>query len=930
MRTLPLLTLIVLSLPVSAQYRVTTSVSGPAGRPVATSAGTAVAFHPSRVLVRFKHGAPHGFLPGSGNARGFANDSNLFVVDNPGGASVTDVIAAYKNNPNVQRVEPDYLVHAVATPTDPMWAQQWDMTKIAAPAAWNTQTNAGNIVVAIIDTGIDYTHLDLQANLWADPVNVNNHGFNCIGGICNPGGQDDFGHGTHVAGTIGAVANNGLGIAGLNWTVQLLSMKFLDANGSGAISDAVAAFQKILALKNSGINIRVTSNSWGGGGFSQELKDAMTAVEAAGVIDICAAGNSGVNADVSPMYPAAYDNRGIVSVLASDVNDVGAGFTNYGLASVDIAAPGVSTLSTVPTGSCALCDASGYKLLSGTSMATPHVSGVAAALLQLKPGLSAAEARDILLDPASYDALTDARAKSTSTGGRLNFAKTLVNSRMNTPIALNNFPTLTMGPNVTVNSGGAVNLSASASDPDAADVPNLRMSWDRMISTGTQWLFGYELNLLFPAPSGSSTSFVAPVIARAATVPYTAGVADNRGGGAFGMNFVTVNPSASPGNPPAGALSLSSSSIPVGATLGVTYSVSDPEGGPVYWDLWAAGLNGASGVCCYSGTTAGLTFNSPGVYRIRTQAIDRELNISDRPSAIVNVGGATGVPPLASAVFDKLSGPAPLTVNIDMSGSTDSDGTVQWYYFLCNNGFAAGTQNPKGSCTFNDPGSYWIELQIQDNSGYVDLISAYAVATSPTGGGDQTPPAVSIVTPTEGASVSGTVNLTASASDASGIAKVEYHLGTAGGTLIGSSTTGPNYTVAWNTTSVTAGAYKLYAVAFDTANNMGTSAARNVTVTAPPPPARPAARFDSPANGSNVPKKGTVTIKTSISNSPTFGVARVEISVDNSLKCSPTVGPSYTCNWNVPAPPKSYQLKAVAYDTQGVAGPAATITVNAK
>src|SRR5206468_5966792 len=159
----------------------------------------------------------------------------------------------------------------------------------------------------------------------------------------------------------------------------------LDASGSGFISDAVVAFEQVTALKQQGVNVRVTSNSWGGGGFSQALKDAMAQGEAAGILHVCAAGNSGQNADSTPMYPAAYDNRGIISVLASDQNDVGAGFTNYGLASVDIAAPGVSTLSTVPTTSCTLCDPSGYKLLSGTSMATPHVSGVLAAMFHKNP-----------------------------------------------------------------------------------------------------------------------------------------------------------------------------------------------------------------------------------------------------------------------------------------------------------------------------------------------------------------------------------------------------------------------------------------------------------------------------------------------------------------------------------------------------------------
>src|SRR5262249_49373153 len=157
--------------------------------------------------------------------------------------------------------EPDFEVEAVDTlPTDPLWSQQWDMAKIQAPAAWTIHNNASDVVVAVVDTGIDYTHLDLKTNAWTDP-GTGGHGFTCIGSCVN-GGFDDNGHGTHVAGTIGAAANNGNGIAGINWSVKLLPIKFLDLNGSGFISDAVLAFNKIAQLKSS-VNIRVVNNSWG-------------------------------------------------------------------------------------------------------------------------------------------------------------------------------------------------------------------------------------------------------------------------------------------------------------------------------------------------------------------------------------------------------------------------------------------------------------------------------------------------------------------------------------------------------------------------------------------------------------------------------------------------------------------------------------------
>ena len=447
--------------------------------------------------------------------RAFPGDRDLYLVINPPGLSTAEVLRRYRANPNVVYAEPDYVLQAVeTTPNDPLWSQQWDMVKIAAPAAWGAtppQTDAGNVVVVVIDTGVDYTHPDLQGNLWSDPSDTSQHGFTCINGVCVAGGVDDHGHGTHVAGTIGAVGNNGIGIAGINWSVQILSIKFLNAGGSGYTSDAILAFNKATELKQQGVNIRITSNSWGGGGFDQSLKDAMAAAEDAGIVNVCAAGNNNQNADGAPMFPAVYENRGILSVLATDTNDAGAGFTNFGLASVDLAAPGVNTISTVPTTTCALCDPSGYKLLSGTSMATPHVSGVLAALFHQNPALTAYQARDLLLDPQSYDALANPKAQTSSTGGRLNFAKALANPLLLNPV-LNNFPTLAIGPDVFASAGSQVNLTATASDPDGDP---LRLAWVKSgSSTSSLWLFGWMLNSIFPNPSGSSVSFSAPSFAR--------------------------------------------------------------------------------------------------------------------------------------------------------------------------------------------------------------------------------------------------------------------------------------------------------------------------------------------------------------------------------------------------------------------------------
>src|ERR1051326_5955188 len=577
-------------------------------------------FHPDHTLVRFRPGAAPLLHPAYRHTVPFCGVPGLFLVNNPPGLSVAEAVKRYHADPNVLYAEPDFYVQAVTTtPTDPLWSQQYDMVKIAAPSAWDTQTNAGDVIVAIIDTGIDFTHPDLQGNLWTDPGNSTTHGFTCMNGTCSPGGNDDFGHGTHVAGTIGALANNGTGISGINWKVQLLSIKFIDAKGNGLISDAALAFNKVLSLMQQGFNIRVTNNSWGGGDFSQTLKDAMSQVETAGAVNVCAAGNSGVNADLSPMYPAAYENRGIISVLASDQNDVGAGFTNYGLASVDIAAPGVNTLSTVPATSCTLCDPSGYKLLSGTSMATPHVSGVLAAMFHKNPALTASQARDLVLVPASYDALRDTLASTTSTGGRLNFAKSIANPLLFSP-KLNNFPVLSMSPNVSVAAGGQVTLTASATD---ADNDPLRMGWTKSANAGSLWLFGSTLHSLFPNGGGNSVSFTAPSPARPAVMTYDASVADGRGGGAHVREYVTVSPSANPGQPPSGTLTVSPTTAPAASTINVSFPASDPEGGPISWDLWIGMPGTTSGFCCYGASSSSLPPTTGGVYRSSTRATAR-------------------------------------------------------------------------------------------------------------------------------------------------------------------------------------------------------------------------------------------------------------------------------------------------------------------
>ena len=899
-----------------------TSVSAD-GTAVSVASPAAPAFAPGRVIVRFRDQPT--FLEGTGPAAALVARDHVYLATTPKGLSVAATVARYLRMPGVVYAEPDYLVSTLATPNDPLYpANQWDMTKISAPAAWDTHNDSSSVVVAVIDTGIDYTHPDLQANLWSDPTNPGVHGYTCSGGTCVAGGQDNHGHGTHVAGTIGAATNNGIGVAGVNWKVQLLSIKFLDANGSGSVSDAVAGFNLLRTLKLGGVNIRVTNNSWGGGGYSQALKDAMTALEvtpgAPSTLDVCAAGNSGVNADFTPMYPAAYDNRGIVSVLASDSNDLGASFTNYGLASVDLAAPGVGIYSTAATGTCSLCDASGYRSLSGTSMASPHVAGVAAAMLSLHPSLTAAEARDALLRPASYDALADPRARSTSTGGRLNFAKVLANSGFYANPTLNTFPTVTVGPDAYVNAGGTVNFSQSSGDLDG---DALRSVVGRgPVSSGTAWLFGYGLTQVFP----QSVPFTAPALARTGAMSYDTSVSDDRGGGASGRNWAVVAPVASPGSAPTGVLTVPATAA-VGANVTVSFTASDPDGGPVAWEVWYSGAGGSSGLCCLVGTSVTRTFSTAGVYRVAVQGIDRELQVTPVYTAVIVVGTATGIPPIAAATTDVESGTAPLTVNVDMSASVDPDGSITNYFIGCGTGFTAGQSGAKGSCTFSTPGVYWMLLQVRDSSGFMGLVSKYVVVT-PSGSPapDTTPPTVAISSPVAGATVTGPVLVQATAADAggSGLKEVEYFLDAPTGTSLGTSAVAP-FAVSWNSDLASTGSHTIWAVARDNAGNA--SAATSVAVTVFRPTL--AAVSLSPAGPLTVARRSTTTFTATITNTPTYPIARVDFVIGGVVSCSDTTA-TYSCVWRAPSGARTLTVVARVYDTQGNLTSSNSVSVRVK
>jgi subtilisin family serine protease len=333
-----------------------------------------------------------------------------------GDITAEEAIARLRSDPRVRVAEPDYIVHTQdSVPNDPYFGYQWALQNlgqgyypstcrtcskpgadISATKAWELTAGSSQVVVAVIDTGVDYNHPDLAANILRDNSGKV-VGYDYVNMDDDP--MDDFGHGTHCAGTIGAVGNNGIGVAGVCWNVKIMPLKFLGASGSGNTSDAVSCID--FAISH---GAHILSNSWGGGGFSQLLLDAIRRAEKAGILFVAAAGNGAMDIDQGGFYPAGYarDASNVISVAATDAYDVLASFSNYGPRTCDVAAPGVSIYSTVPSGSCPLCSSSGYAYMSGTSMATPHVAGAAALIMARYPTASVRELRARLLYSADH------------------------------------------------------------------------------------------------------------------------------------------------------------------------------------------------------------------------------------------------------------------------------------------------------------------------------------------------------------------------------------------------------------------------------------------------------------------------------------------------------------------------------------------------
>lgn len=436
------------------------------------------------LLVKFKSGVVSSSslkahqAVGASVTKKFSIVHNLELVKLPQGLSVKDAITRYMSDPDVEYAEPNYIKHAATIvakdiianqviPNDQYFGQQWALRNtgqfaggtpgadIKATTAWNISKGSG-VIVAVLDSGIDYNHPDLVGNIWTNPgetsctdgIDNDNNGFidDCKGGdftrcaefdqkgVCiihkNRDGDpmDDYGHGTHVAGIIGAVGNNSLGITGVMWTVQLMAVKILNAQGEGTAGDEIDGIEYAVAN-----GAKIINASFGGSEFIASERDA---IANSAVLFITAAGNDGTNNDLTPFFPASYTNPpygglpNIISVASTSQNDIRSSFSNFGLNSVHVAAPGEYILSTVPIGLtsfapsfCTNSSAAGYDFCSGTSMAAPHVSGLAGLLYSYYyTGFNYSQIRTMIF---RYVDPQPSLSGWIATGGRINAFKAL-------------------------------------------------------------------------------------------------------------------------------------------------------------------------------------------------------------------------------------------------------------------------------------------------------------------------------------------------------------------------------------------------------------------------------------------------------------------------------------------------------------------------
>ena len=644
------------------------------------------------------------------------------------------LIENYRKSRLFERVDFARRCFPDVTPNDPLYPQLWGMARIQAAAGWD-KTRSSDVVVAVIDTGVDYNHPDLRDNLWIGPQGE--HGYTASGGIIAAGGQDDHYHGTHVAGIIGAVGNNGIGVAGINWRIQLASFKFIGAGGFGYDLDAALCIEQMVALKEAGYNIRVSNNSWGAPGESAILEDAFRLAQEAGILNVCAAGNDGKNTDDEPFFPAAIPLEGIVSVQASDRSDRKAHFSNYGETTTHLLAPGIGILSTKLNGD--------YWELSGTSMASPHVAAVCAALFGLNPAMTPKQCKTVLLNSGSLDQ-TEFRQNRTA-GGRLNLAKAVNNPLLSAPPE-NHDPVLRMdiGTNlVSLAPGETRRVTASATDDDTNALSYTASAKVAHMGGPSGWLIRRVIG--DPSTPGLPTNNVAITnLPKACDLAISArfGVTDGNGGaGVKRTTFFTWRDESLVRTLPTATLSLRTDPNEIYPLLKLTVPGLGPDDGKWSYYIWRQG-EGFGQSCCFPINTETPVYSPfvTGANLFRAQVMDNDGNFSNSERLLINTGNTEQTGPELRITINKLRGPSPLEVVADMGPTQDGypyplDFTaIHWR----EGGYSFDTDNPVRRFTLTEPGIHPIQFYAYDAFRQMGDVRVEIFTVLPAGSTDSDPP----------------------------------------------------------------------------------------------------------------------------------------------------------------------------------------------
>jgi thermitase len=756
------------------------------GPPVAAQpADNGQAQAPNRILVKFLPGTSDTIKASihsrhGGRVAGVIPDIDVQVV-NVSANQVTAMVKAYKGESRVLYAEPDYIAKAIDTPNDPYFANQWGMTKIQAPAAWDITQGSSTVKIAICDTGIDQNHEDLASKIVANQ--------NCTdpwsGGSWTV--DDRYGHGTHVAGIAAAITNNGKGVAGVGFNSSLMNVKVLNDYGSGYYSWIVNGIT--WAADN---GAKVINLSLGGYSSSSTLEQAVDYAWDKGCVIVAAAGNDNTS---TPCYPAYYTN--CIAVAATDQNDARVSpsppayywGSNYG-DWVDIAAPGLNIFSTMPNHSNTLQRYYRYKLnydyLSGTSMASPFVAGVAALLFAKYPLWSNSDVR------ARIQASVDPTTGFTTTIGRVNAYKAVSSGDALPTVSIAN-------PANGATVSGNVLIQASASDDKGVSKVDFFIDAALLATDSTA---PYECSWNTATVADGSHTIAAratDTIGQESTDSITVSV-DN----------VDEPPAVSITSPPNGAT--------VSGTISITASASDDKGVSQVEFYIDAALLATDSTAPY-GCSWNTATVSDGSHAIKAVATDTAAQTAQ--NTVTVTADNTDEPPQVSITSPPNGVLVSGTISITASASDDK-GVSKVDFFIDAALLATDNSAPYG-CSWNtataSDGSHTIAARATDTKSQTAQNTVTVTV-------DNTKPVVTIVVPAEGATVLGIITIQASVTEAN-IDKVEYRVD--GGSLTAMSYNAPYWEAGWDSNAVSSGAHTVTVQATDKVGKLG-SDTNNFTV----------------------------------------------------------------------------------------------------